>query len=783
MIELIKALFTPRSEIKESPMKGEKAWYDNTIFASSLGFEDYNPDKLLQRKGNKIYDKMLLDPQIKSAYNLIVSTIVAREYSFDLPEETPQQEEIREFFNYNLEHIKGTFKSVLRNVLTAKANGFSISEKVWDTGSFDGAEKWLIKDVKLRPFETFLIKSDKHGNIREYIQHTNAGKKKIKPEKIIHFINQKDINEIWGVSDLMSCYRAYWEKDNIQKFWNIYLEKYAGGFIVAKPNNSAVADPGDKNSFEKSIKNISAATAIRLPNGYDLDVHSLSSTDAFQKAIEYRDSQIARALLIPNLMGFSPQGNTGSMAQAQVQVELFLNMINEQADLLADALNEQLFCQLAFYNYPVDDFPKLKFEPMTTEQKKEAVLSWNESIKAGAVTNTEEDQLKTRELLGYPTNVELEEPVEEPAPEAPVEEAPVPVENAEVKEFAENSVDFEELEALLDKNEENMALSMFRVTRRIERQLYKDVGKTVTSIKNSGKVKDLDKVSIPNALKSDLNRAIKESLKDTYEDGRKTAQEELRKAASNLPEEQRKKIKFTIATAKRFAAHFDIDNPEREFIVSEFVDGLTLQEINRILSAKAFYITGVLDKDILAAAEQAIINGIENNLSIKDIRVNLAEALEPIFGKVEFDPETGEVIKVDQPKGAPLSAKQVPNRLETIARTNVTNIFNQGRIAIGSDPDLGDFVEGYEYSAIIDKRTTPFCRAYDGFTRPKNDPIWSSITPPNHFNCRSILIFATVMDEWKSTKLPREKVKGEKKVEIVQPNNGFGTVKEKNEVK
>ena len=94
-------------------------------------------------------------------------------------------------------------------------------------------------------------------------------------------------------------------------------------------------------------------------------------------------------------------------------------------------------------------------------------------------------------------------------------------------------------------------------------------------------------------------------------------------------------------------------------------------------------------------------------------------------------------------EGADISGiLRTPARLETIVRTNLSEAFNSGRRAAFESPRVSPFVSSYEYVAVIDPRTTDFCENYDGFTRPKNDPIWDAIWPPNHYNCRSMVVAA-----------------------------------------
>jgi uncharacterized protein with gpF-like domain len=47
---------------------------------------------------------------------------------------------------------------------------------------------------------------------------------------------------------------------------------------------------------------------------------------------------------------------------------------------------------------------------------------------------------------------------------------------------------------------------------------------------------------------------------------------------------------------------------------------------------------------------------------------------------------------------------------------------------------------------------TELCRSMNGVIRPKDDPIWDRLTPPNHWNCRSTLL--EVLDTGNPTAVP-----------------------------
>ena len=155
-----------------------------------------------------------------------------------------------------------------------------------------------------------------------------------------------------------------------------------------------------------------------------------------------------------------------------------------------------------------------------------------------------------------------------------------------------------------------------------------------------------------------------------------------------------------------------------------------------VYERRAFTVTGVEKERILKEVQLTLQTGVARGHSVPDIMAQV----EQIFSKYTV---TGEIVD-----GALLTA----NRLETIVRTNLSEAFNTGRLGAFADPALAPYIQAYEYTAIIDPRTTEFCESYDGWTRPTTDPRWSEIWPPNHFNCRSLVVAAVTGDTWERSK-------------------------------
>jgi SPP1 gp7 family putative phage head morphogenesis protein len=76
-------------------------------------------------------------------------------------------------------------------------------------------------------------------------------------------------------------------------------------------------------------------------------------------------------------------------------------------------------------------------------------------------------------------------------------------------------------------------------------------------------------------------------------------------------------------------------------------------------------------------------------------------------------------------------------RTRIIARTESNKAFNWGR---RYRFDKSAAIAGYRYSAILDERTTDICTNLHGHSWEIGDPGLNENTPPNHYQCRSVLV-------------------------------------------
>ena len=86
--------------------------------------------------------------------------------------------------------------------------------------------------------------------------------------------------------------------------------------------------------------------------------------------------------------------------------------------------------------------------------------------------------------------------------------------------------------------------------------------------------------------------------------------------------------------------------------------------------------------------------------------------------------------------------------INTLVRTKTTEIYNRGRKSyFDNDPDAQKVIDGYQFSAILDARTTDICRGLDKKVFKSGDDNINLLTPPLHFNCRSVIVPVTIYEQ------------------------------------
>lgn len=173
--------------------------------------------------------------------------------------------------------------------------------------------------------------------------------------------------------------------------------------------------------------------------------------------------------------------------------------------------------------------------------------------------------------------------------------------------------------------------------------------------------------------------------------------------------------------------------------------GLTPANVIAYLTAKGYAITWDWQDMLDQAHEQACTVAKAMRLDLlSDIRSALETALQQgqtlkqftaaLQPTLEAQGWWGKQVIVDSQGVGELVQLGSPRRLKTIYQTNLQSAYMAGRQA--SMLDSTETHPYWMYIAILDGKTRPSHRTLHGQVFRHDDPIWSSIFPPNGFNCR-----------------------------------------------
>lgn len=753
------------------PLQQSIAYAGSTLYGQGLNWPRYNPDILLTRQGLQVYDNMANDEQVKAVLKFKRDAVLSRAWAFvyDEQSEMPQEEQQSrcDILSEIVQRMKGSFADSMSFIMRAMRHGYSITEKIYDLVDIDGAAYYACTELRPKPPFTFYFKTDEFGTMLEFGQNFGGTLRPLDLRKFIHYVQDPEEDLWYGRSELRAAYRAWYTKDVLIKMQSLWLERMGGGFIVVT-RDAASSDLGaaDAARLDYAIANIKTISGLQLPKGYTAQIVNPPSTEAFTGAIEYHDLGIAKALLVPNLLGVSHTGKTGSYSQSQTQLEAFFWTLNADSTRLEAALNEQLFRELCELNFGDGQYPCFKFKPASEEFIKWVVSQWVSLTGASNVVSTEADEAHLRKLLNMPPRGPEDVPLVTPAQEhqqAMDKQAaasaggkgavqPTDISGAEnYSRIKAHTKDGKPLSCSVASFSRAAARVNFAVIAQRAEGMAADgtaalapiVAQNVARVLGDAarflaKPDDIQDIAFSRSDMGRLNKACTAILQRGWDLGQRQAGVELSKASKN--------------TLKRenFAA-------------------LRGQKAADYLQANGYRMAGNLADGSRSIIQQELLNGVKGGMRPEVVATNIYERLiNKGFTTMQAVQDTVDIRDVvdalEQAIGS-TGPKETAAYLDTLARTNLFEAMNEARYEAFTDPALDGFVEALEYSAILDDRTTEICQELDGDIFASDSEQWDIYRPPNHYNCRSVLIPVTKNDGWDGT---------DDDPPSVEPQDGFG---------
>lgn len=768
MMQVLRSIFkptpTPTPEQKKvvRELGGEVAWSESRLFMGDI--PKYNPDELIGRHGAGIYKKMMRDEQVKAVVKFKRDAITSRDWYFDYDEDVPisDAEKDRRVSMYTemLHKMQGSFSDGLNFIMKGQWQGFSLTEKIVDVFEFEG-RPWLgLRRLAPKPFDTFLFVTDDFGEIIRCEQEMDGKRQTIDLSKFVYFVCNPEMDQHYGQSDLREAYRSWYIKDVAIKFHAQFLERLAGGLVVAKPTegHTLPVNSPEYQALKGVVDHIRSMSSIVLPSHVMIEMLSPKSTDAFEKAVTMHDLAIAKALLVPNLLGVTHQGDTGSYSQADVQLEAFMWTLDADASRLADCANEQIFDPLGELNFADGLSPKFHFKPVSESKKLNIIGKWNEMVQAGSVEASDTDEAHLRELMEFPEKGEPLKKTPEPTEVDPTGPQDRP------RRIGQGGQDETVRSAPPVRITSNAAMS--RALRRVS---FSVIDRSSRDIEDSSVEPVEDKLA--EMLSFVVGRIREEKLGTPAGDVSAIGTLDFRKSDKSRV---RREIDSILQKSWNLGLRHARDEISRARGESFSIDmGRIDDNASAFLKVNGFKMMGNLTDHMRSIVQNTLINGVKFSWTTDEIVRRIYDNLTK-SGMISMRRNALATGRLEDEVAEALEDAGVSlHRIRTAIRTNAFQAINEARYSAFTDPELGDFVEALEYSAILDSRTTDICSSLDGRIHPIDSPEWNRIRPPNHYNCRSILVPVTVVDSDVEGK-DRDRDSRWSKPSLKDPQQGFG---------
>jgi hypothetical protein len=339
----------------------------------------WNPDPLCRSNNYSIYDEMRDDDQVKVCLSLKKDTVVNSGWDIEC-----EDEDVKDFLVKNLEEMQdrasvdSSFEDALRDIKSDYDYGFSVSEVLSELK--DG--QYWIKAIKTRAPHTWKFNMDDKGNLKELLQNTATGEKPLNPKFFIHSVYQPEFGNPYGKSDLRAAHTAWKAKKFVLRMYAIYLERFAGPTVIARYKPGTQDD--EINRIHEMVKTIQNSTGMTFPDDVTVDFVQAArdASDAYERAIHLFNLAMARAILVPDLLGVAGDKTSGgSFALGEKHFDLFSGTVQKDRKTLERKVNLRIIRPLVEVNFGKDVEAKWILKPWAKDDKNEYLKMWIEAVK------------------------------------------------------------------------------------------------------------------------------------------------------------------------------------------------------------------------------------------------------------------------------------------------------------------------------------------------------------------------------------------------------------------
>jgi len=319
-----------------------------------------NPDPTLRTeaggKGLKLYDEVDRDPHAGAVLQSRSFSVISKDWEILPGEDTAPAEKITEFVKDALKNTN--FNQMRQELLQAILYGFYVSEVIWEIKNGN----ILPRRIRAKHPRRFSFTTDRQ--LRLLTPQNMIEGEPVPDRKFIRFTYGSSDNP-YGKGLGQKLWWPVWFKKHGIKFWMVFLEKF--GMPTAVGKYPSGTEPDQQSALLDAIDAIQNEAGVKIPDTMAIDLleATRSGNVTYESLCEYMDKQISKAVLGQTA---TTEGTPGKLGNEDAQNETRQDVMEADAGLLDECMNNSLIKWITDYNFPgVSNYPRL--HTRTEEEK------------------------------------------------------------------------------------------------------------------------------------------------------------------------------------------------------------------------------------------------------------------------------------------------------------------------------------------------------------------------------------------------------------------------------
>ena len=683
--------------------------------------------------------------------------------------------EAQEFVEKALfEDLEQSRSSLLSEVLTFVDFWFSIFEQVYKV---DDDWRFTLRKLAFRKQATINRREQEDwspGVTQQLFQPVQDWVNKwksvvsIPSTKLLRFTHGQEGDNYEWISVLRPLYVHYFSIDRLYRYDVIRAERLAMPIPTIYMPSDKVEE--DKKEAQKIVKNVKAHEQVGVVIPWSKnDGREFVFTETHWKdgaavldSIKMHQNEIFRTGLAQFLLLWSSWA-WWSYALSEDHSDLFMLSLTHFAQYISDIFNRFLVTRLVKMNFAdVEKMPKLRFEKIGWVDYTKFVDGITKLLTSGAILNDEETETFVREQMWLPKKVDdwerddtpadkkdetkpKEEKTDDNGDTEEVEDDMTDKEKEDKKEAQKNHEHYHHIgegdELFYDEDYMEMSeLFSFDMIQRLQNEALDR--KQFSEIKKKGFCFNNSDAQTWRYLTFAERKVNWKWYRKQIERLEKEIEEQLWQEFANMRDEVVKAVKKAVEnndlnaldavqTKYKIKATQTLNNIQKSMfdyskrVASSELDVATPnvnRDVEKAMKIQSKAIVDKLTNDIQNKAKETVTemaakNGSIKNLSSMAATSAVSEVVDQIINKAK-------------------------SSINTLAITGAVNLW---RSAVYEK--YPEKVYAFQYSAILDDKTTDICLSLDGRVVKPWSREYYNYTPPRHHNCRSIRV-AILQDEF-----------------------------------